>query len=199
MSAKLRVGVLISGRGSNLKALLEAEAAPECGYQIALVISNKADAGGLAHAEAAGVPTAIIDHRDHASRAVFDAALDQCLKHNGIALIALAGFMRILTDDFVNAWRGRMVNIHPSLLPLFRGLHPQRQALAAGASVSGCTVHWVTPGVDEGPIIAQAEVPVVPGDSEDALAARILVEEHRLYPRALNQIARGTAAFPRDA
>lgn len=197
MSAgRLRVAALISGRGSNLKALLDAAADPACPFEIVHVFSNRPDAGGLAHAAAAGVPATVIDHKRFASREAFDMALDDALAAVRPDVVAFAGFMRILTNAFVERWRGKAVNIHPSLLPLFKGLYPQRQALAAGVAVSGCTVHWVTPGVDEGPVIARAEVPVLPGDTEDALAARILVEEHRLYPRALAMIASGAAKFP---
>jgi len=195
-AGRLRVAALISGRGSNLKALLDAAADPACPFEIVHVFSNRPDAGGLAHAAAAGVPATVIDHKLFASREAFDMALDDALAAVRPDVVAFAGFMRILTNAFVERWRGKAVNIHPSLLPLFKGLYPQRQALAAGVAVSGCTVHWVTPGVDEGPVIARAEVPVLPGDTEDALAARILVEEHRLYPRALAMIASGAAKFP---
>ncbi len=196
MSAKLKVAVVISGGGSNLKALIDAAAAPDSAFAVIHVVSNRPDAGGLAHAEAAGIATTVIDHKAYASREAFDAALDDALQAVAPDIVALAGFMRILTAPFLGRWQGRMTNIHPSLLPLYKGLHPHRQALEAGATVHGCTVHWVTPGVDEGPIIAQAEVPILPGDTEQALQARTLTEEHKLYARALTMIARGEAAYP---
>lgn len=196
MSERLKVAVVISGGGSNLKALIEAAAQPDCAFQIIHVFCNRPDAGGLAHAAAARIPATVIDHKNFPSREAFDAALDEGLRASGADVVALAGFMRILTTPFIEGWRGRMTNIHPSLLPLYKGLHPHRQALAAGATSHGCTVHWVTPGVDEGPIIVQAEVPVLPGDTEEALQARTLAEEHKLYARALTMIARGEAVFP---
>lgn len=196
--SRLRVASLISGRGSNLKALLDAAADAACAFQVVAVISNRADAGGLDHARAAGVPATVIDHKGFPSREAFDAALDDALSAAQPDVVAFAGFMRILTNAFVERWRGKAVNIHPSLLPDFKGLKPQQQALDAGVAESGCTVHWVTPGVDEGPIIAQRRVPVLAGDSADALAARILVEEHKLYPEALTLIAKGKAVFPAE-
>lgn len=180
-----RVAILISGRGSNMLALIEAARAPDYPGEIALVLSNRADADGLRHARKAGVETGLINHKAYADRAAFDAALDHTLRAAKIEFICLAGFMRILSDGFVREWEGRIVNIHPSLLPAFRGLKPQAQALAAGVKVSGCTVHYVVPELDAGETIAQAEVPVLPGDTEETLSARILVEEHRLYPRAV--------------
>jgi phosphoribosylglycinamide formyltransferase-1 len=196
VSAKLKVAVIISGGGSNLKALIAAAAEPGTAFQLVHVLCNRPDAGGLAHAKAAGIPATVIDHKTFASRDSFDAALNDALQAIAPDIVALAGFMRILTTPFIEAWQGRMTNIHPSLLPLYKGLHPHRQALEAGATVHGCTVHWVTPGVDEGPIIAQAEVPILPGDTEEALQARTLVEEHKLYARALTMIAEGKAAYP---
>jgi phosphoribosylglycinamide formyltransferase-1 len=189
--AKLKVGVLISGRGSNLQALIDAAARPGYPADIALVISNKADAGGLARAEAAGIPTEIIPHRQFADRLAFDSALDAALGKAGVGLVCLAGFMRILTPWFAERWRDRLVNIHPSLLPAFKGLDPHAQALAAGVRFSGCTVHFVTPEMDSGPIIVQAAVPVLDADDERALAARILEAEHRCYPLAVRLIAEG--------
>ncbi|HXP04161.1 MAG TPA: phosphoribosylglycinamide formyltransferase [Stellaceae bacterium] len=183
---RLKVGVLISGRGSNLQALVDAAADPAYPAEIALVISNRADAAGLARAAAAGIPHHVIAESD---RAAFAAAADRELRAAQIGLVALAGFMRLLDTNFVVAWRDRMVNIHPSLLPAFPGLHPQRQALAAGVKFSGCTVHFVRAEVDSGPIIAQAVVPVEDGDDEDRLAARILAAEHRLYPLAVRLFA----------
>jgi phosphoribosylglycinamide formyltransferase 1 len=185
---RLKVGVLISGRGSNLQALIDAAANPAYPAEIAIVISNRADAAGLARAAAAGIPGRVIAESD---RAAFAAAADQDLHKAKIGLVALAGFMRLLDTGFVAAWRDRMVNIHPSLLPAFPGLHPQRQALAAGVKFSGCTVHFVRAEVDSGPIIAQAVVPVEDGDNEDQLAARILTAEHRLYPLAVRLFAEG--------
>jgi phosphoribosylglycinamide formyltransferase-1 len=186
--ARLRVGVLISGRGSNLQALLDAAADPAYPAEIVVVISNRADAAGLGRAAKAGIARRAIEH---SSRAAFAAAADAVLRQSGTELVALAGFMRILDDGFVAAWRDRLVNIHPSLLPAFRGLHPQRQALAAGVRFSGCTVHFVRPEVDTGPIIAQAAVPVRPDDDEASLADRILAAEHRLYPLAVRLFAEG--------
>jgi len=186
---KMRVGVLISGRGSNLLALIDACSAPDFPAEIALVISNSAGAGGLAHAEKAGIPTAVIAHKDFPSREAFDEAMDEELRASGIEFICLAGFMRLLSAKFVARWQGRIVNIHPSLLPAFKGLHVHEQALAAGVSVSGCTVHYVVPELDAGPIILQAEVPVEPNDTPASLAARVLEQEHRIYPEALKLAA----------
>ena len=186
--ARLRIGVLISGRGSNLQALIERASDPEYPAEIVTVISNRAEAQGLARAAAAGIPRLVIAEPD---RAGFAQAADRALRAARVDLIALAGFMRILDTGFVEAWADRMVNIHPSLLPAFPGLHPQRQALAAGVKFSGCTVHFVRPAIDTGPIIAQAAVPVEDGDDEDRLAARILAAEHRLYPLAIRLYAEG--------
>jgi phosphoribosylglycinamide formyltransferase 1 len=186
--ARLRVGVLISGRGSNLQALIDAMADPAYPAEVALVISNRSGAAGLQRAEAAGIPREVIAEAD---RAAFATAADRALRKHQIELVALAGFMRLLDTGFVETWRDRMINIHPSLLPAFPGLHPQRQALAAGARFSGCTVHFVRPEVDSGPIIAQAVVPVHDDDDEERLAARILAQEHRLYPMAVRLYAEG--------
>jgi phosphoribosylglycinamide formyltransferase-1 len=185
--ARLKVGALISGRGSNLQALVDAAAA-DSAYpaEIVLVISNQAEAQGLQRAADAGIAQQIIAERD---RAAFAAAADRALRQHGVELIALAGFMRLLDTGFVAAWRDRMINIHPSLLPAFPGLHPQRQALMAGARFSGCTVHFVRAEVDSGPIIGQAVVPVHDNDDEESLAARILAAEHRLYPLAVRLYA----------
>jgi phosphoribosylglycinamide formyltransferase-1 len=185
---RLKVGVLISGRGSNLQALIDAAAAPAYPAEIAIVISNRADAAGLARAKAAGISHRVIPESD---RAVFAVAANNELRAANVGLVALAGFMRLLDPSFVAAWQDRMVNIHPSLLPAFPGLHPQRQALTAGVKFSGCTVHLVRAEVDSGPIIAQAVVPVEDGDDEDRLAARILTVEHRLYPLAVRLYAEG--------
>lgn len=177
---------MISGRGSNLQALIEAAADPGYPAEIVLVISNRTEAQGLQRATEAGIAHQVIAEPD---RTLFAAAADQALRQHGIELVALAGFMRLLDAGFVDAWRDRMINIHPSLLPAFPGLHPQRQALAAGARFSGCTVHFVRPEMDTGPIIAQAIVPVHDEDNEERLAARILAAEHRLYPLAVRLFA----------
>lgn len=188
---RVKVGVLISGRGSNMEALVAAARAPDYPAEIALVLSNRPEAGGLATAQAAGVPALAIDHRPFGKdREAHERALDAALRRSGVELVALAGYMRILTPWFVQAWAGRMLNIHPSLLPHFPGTDTHARALAAGHDRHGCTVHWVTEDLDAGPSIAQAEVPVRPGDTEETLAARVLVEEHRLYPRALAEAAR---------
>jgi phosphoribosylglycinamide formyltransferase 1 len=189
--AKLKLGVLISGRGSNLQALIDATADPAFPAEIALVISNRADAGGLARAEAAGIATKVIPHKEFANRQAFDAALDVALRQAGVGLVCLAGFMRLLTAGFSQGWHDRLINIHPSLLPSFKGLDSHAQALAAGVRFSGCTVHFVRPEMDAGPIILQAAVPVHDGDDEDALAARILEAEHKCYPLAVRLIAEG--------
>jgi phosphoribosylglycinamide formyltransferase-1 len=183
---RLKVGVLISGRGSNLQALIDAASDPASPAEIAVVISNRGDAPGLAHAAAAGIPHHAIEEAD---RATFAAAADRALHDCKVGLVALAGFMRLLDTGFVETWADRLINIHPSLLPAFPGLHPQRQALAAGVRFSGCTVHFVRAEVDTGPIIAQAVVPVLDGDDEDRLADRILAAEHRLYPLAVRLYA----------
>jgi phosphoribosylglycinamide formyltransferase-1 len=190
--ARLRVGVLISGRGSNLQALIDASADPAYPAEIVAVISNRAGAPGLQRAAASGIPHHVIADPD---RAAFAAAADRVLREAKVGLVALAGFMRLLDAGFVEAWADRMINIHPSLLPSFPGLHPQRQALAAGVKFSGCTVHFVHVTVDTGPIIAQAVVPVTDGDDEDRLAARILAAEHRLYPLAVRLFAEGRLAI----
>jgi len=183
--------ILISGRGSNMSALLEAVASGELPVRIAAVISNRADAAGLAIAAAAGVPTRVLEHRGFASRADFDAALAARIDEFAPELVVLAGFMRILGDDFVNHYAGRLFNIHPSLLPAFPGLDTHQRALAEGVRVHGCTVHFVTPALDHGPIIVQAAVPVVDGDDERSLAARVLAAEHRVYPLAVRWWAEG--------
>lgn len=189
--SRARTAVLISGRGSNLKALIDACAASEFPAEIVLVISNITDASGLDHARAANIPTKVISHKDYKSREEFDAAMDTALHEAKIEIVCLAGFMRILSDWFARRWEGRLLNIHPSLLPSFKGLNVHQQALDAGVKIAGCTVHFVVPELDSGPIIAQASVPVLPGDDSDALAARIIVEEHRLYPEALALVASG--------
>lgn len=189
MSARVRVAILISGRGSNMAALIEAARAPDYPAEIALVLSNKSDAGGLAIAKAAGIATSAVDPKIYAGRDEFEASIDAMLAIHRIELICLAGYMRILGAPFVNRWRGRMINIHPSLLPAYKGLHTHERALADGVAEHGCTVHFVTPELDAGPVIAQATVPVLPGDDADSLAARVLVEEHKIYPAALARVA----------
>lgn len=175
----MSVVVLISGRGSNLQAILDA------GIPVSAVISNRPDAGGLAIAERRGVATAVVEHRRFATREAFDAALAEEIDRHSPRLVALAGFMRVLTPGFVARYAGRLVNIHPSLLPAFPGLDTHARALAAGAKRHGCSVHFVTAQLDHGPIIAQASVPVLPGDTAQTLAARVLAQEHLIYPRAL--------------
>ncbi|MGN6123739.1 MAG: phosphoribosylglycinamide formyltransferase [Sphingomonas oligoaromativorans] len=189
MADRKRVAVLISGRGSNFKALLDAQAAADCPYEIALVVSNVEDAAGLDIARAAGVATFAKSHKG-LKRAEFDAIVDAELRAHDIEAVALAGYMRLLSPGFVEGWAGRMVNIHPSLLPLYKGLDTHARAIEAGDAKHGCSVHLVTAGLDEGPVLAQAEVPILPGDTPDTLAARVLVEEHRLYPLALAELVR---------
>lgn len=181
---KARVGVLISGRGSNMAALIAASKADGCPYEVALVVSNVPDAGGLQIAADNGIPQFSVSHKGM-KRAEFDALVDGALRDAGIEYVALAGYMRLLSPEFVERWRGRMVNIHPSLLPLYKGLDTHQRAIDAGDTHAGCTVHLVTEELDGGPILAQAQVPILPGDTADTLAARILIEEHKLYPRAL--------------
>jgi len=188
---KLKLGVLISGRGSNLQALINACREPAFPAEIVLVISNRADAGGLARAEAVGIATKVIPHAQFPDREAFDMALDESLRGAEVGLVCLAGFMRLLSAGFAERWRDRLINIHPSLLPAFKGLDAHAQALAAGVRLSGCTVHYVTPAMDAGPIIVQAAVPVTPDDDEASLAARILDAEHVCYPLAVRLIAEG--------
>ena len=190
---KRRVAILISGRGSNMMALVEAARNRDYPAEIVSVISSRPEAPGLAWARSQGLASRAFDHKAYASREAFDAAIDDALTEAGADLVALAGFMRIQSPDFVRRWLGRQLNIHPSLLPLFKGLHPQRQALRAGVRISGCSVHFVTEEMDAGPIVAQAAVAVHEGDTEEALAERILVAEHRLYPCALGLVASGRA------
>ncbi|MBM3487907.1 MAG: phosphoribosylglycinamide formyltransferase [Alphaproteobacteria bacterium] len=188
---RLSLAVLISGRGSNLRALIDAAAAPDYPAEIGLVISNVAGAGGLEHAARARIPTRVIGHRDFPDRSAFDAALDAAIGAAGVDLVCLAGFMRILSPGFVARWHDRLVNIHPSLLPAYRGLDTHARALADGVRIAGCTVHFVRADVDTGPIIVQAAVPVLPDDDADRLAARVLAAEHRAYPLAVRLIAEG--------
>jgi len=192
---KRRVAILISGRGSNMRTLVEAARAPDYPAEIVGVLSNKADAEGLAFARGAGIPTAVRSLRDYPDKDAADAAIEAVLRGWGAELVCLAGFMRILSPGFAARWSGRILNIHPSLLPLHKGLHTHEQALADGVAEHGCTVHFVTPGMDEGPPILQARVPVLAGDTAEALAARVLAEEHRIYPLALAMVARGEVAL----
>lgn len=196
---RVRTAVLISGRGSNMAALLAAAADAAYPAEIVLVLSNRADAAGLVHAAARGVPTAIVDSRPFGrDREGFERAMEAEFARHGVELLALAGFMRVLTEGFCERWRDRLVNIHPSLLPAFKGLDTHARALAAGVRLHGCTVHLVRAGVDEGPILAQAAVPVLPGDTEASLGARVLDQEHRLYPAALGWLAAGLVRIEGD-
>ena len=188
---KKRVGVLISGRGSNLGALIESCRASAYPAKIVLVISNVPAAQGLLRAEAGLIPSRVINHKEYASREELDLALDAALNEAEVELLCNAGFMRLHTEGFVRRWWNRHLNIHPSLLPAFKGLHAHQRVLEAGAKITGCSVHFVRPGMDEGPIVAQAAVPVLPGDTPDELAARVLEAEHRLYPLALSLVAAG--------
>jgi phosphoribosylglycinamide formyltransferase-1 len=191
---KKRVAVLISGRGSNMSALIEAATAPDYPAEIVLVVSNRPDASGLGRARQAGIETAVVDHRPFGeNREDFERAIDAHLTAHRVDLICLAGFMRLFTPWLVTRWRGRMLNIHPALLPQFKGLHTHRRALDAGVTRHGATVHFVGPEMDEGPIIAQDSVAVLEGDTEESLAARVLEVEHRLYPKALRLVAEGRA------
>ncbi len=187
---KVRVGVLVSGRGSNMMALVEAARPPGYPAEIVCVVSNRADAAGLDFASANGIESKVIDHKAFASREAFERALDSYLRSKRVDIIACAGFMRILTARFISGWEGRMLNIHPSLLPAYKGLNTHERALADGAKTHGCSVHHVTAGLDAGPVILQAEVPVLTSDTPDTLSARVLKEEHRIYPQALALIAR---------
>ncbi|HRJ13032.1 MAG TPA: phosphoribosylglycinamide formyltransferase [Alphaproteobacteria bacterium] len=189
--AKLKIGVLISGRGSNLQALIDACAQANFPAEIVLVISNKADAGGLERAKAAKIKTKVINHKDYDTRENFDYAMHKELEKAKVQLVCLAGFMRLLSPWFAKEWRDRMMNIHPSLLPKHKGLDTHRAALAAGDHTHGCTVHFVRAELDAGPIILQAEVPVLPDDTEETLSARVLEQEHKIYPEAVHLYAEG--------
>jgi phosphoribosylglycinamide formyltransferase-1 len=190
-SASLALGVLASGRGSNLQAIIDATREPGFPARVALVAGDRELASALERARAAGVPALFLDPKAFSDRAAYDAALATALEAHGVGLVCLAGFMRILSPAFIRCFAGRILNVHPSLLPAFPGLHPQRQALAHGVRVAGATVPFVDEGVDTGPIVLQASVPVLAGDTEESLAARILVEEHRLYPAAIRLFAEG--------
>ena len=191
--SKKRVGILISGRGSNMMSLVEAARQPDYPAEIVPVMSNRPDAPGLAWAAGQGIPATAIDHKLFSRREDFDNALHTALTAAGVDLVCCAGFMRLMTPGFVRQWHGRMLNIHPSLLPAFKGLNAHEQALAAGVKIAGCTVHFVVPEMDSGPIIAQAAVPVADGDTPESLSARILSAEHKLYPHALALIASSAA------
>jgi phosphoribosylglycinamide formyltransferase 1 len=190
---KTRVAILISGRGSNMMALVEAAKAADYPATIAAIISNRPEAGGLEYAQVNDIATEVVDHKAFASREDFDRALHERLKSHDIELICLAGFMRLLTPWFVDQWAGKILNIHPSLLPLFKGLHPHKQALEAGVRIHGCSIHIVTPEMDAGPIVAQAAVPVLHNDTDITLGERVLKVEHELYPHALALMASGKA------
>ena len=186
---KARTAVLISGRGSNMMALVEAARDPGFPAEIVCVVSNKLDAKGLNFAAANGIPTKVIDHKAYPTREAFETALDDHLRSMKIEIIALAGFMRVLTAGFIAGWEGRIINIHPSLLPAYKGLHTHERVLADGAKTHGCSVHLVTAALDDGPVLLQKAVPVLPDDTPDSLAARVLIEEHKIYPKALAMLA----------
>ena len=194
MSRK-RVGVLISGRGSNMSALIEASKAPDYPAEIVGVLSNRAAAPGLETAAQQGIATASLAQSKFFSREMFEDTMTQVLESWEVDFVCLAGFMRILGEDFVNRWQGRMINIHPSLLPAYRGLDTHNRVLSDGGTEHGCTVHFVTPGLDEGPAILQARIPLLPGDTAETLTARVLIEEHRIYPEALRMLASGEVSF----
>jgi phosphoribosylglycinamide formyltransferase-1 len=191
--AKTKIAVLISGRGSNMQALLEAARNEDYPAEIVLVASNNPDAPGLAIAREAGIETEVVNHRDYEDREAFEEALDQTIRLYGARIVCLAGFMRILTPWFTERWRDLLINIHPSLLPAFKGLHTHERALEAGVRIHGCTVHYVRPEMDDGPIIGQAAVPVLPGDTPDTLSARVLEAEHQLYPQCVALACSGKA------
>lgn len=195
---KRKVGVLISGGGSNLQALIDACDKADFPAEIAVVISSKADAYGLNRARNSGIPAHIIEPKDYPTRDAFDDAMQQMLERHLVEFVCLAGFMRLLTPRFVNRWEGKMLNIHPSLLPAFKGAHAHKDVLEAGVNVSGCTVHFVTPDMDSGPIVAQAEVPVLPDDTLESLAGRVLEQEHRIYPQALGWLVEGKLSVKGD-
>lgn len=185
---KRKVGILISGRGSNMMALVEAARDPACPYEIALVASDKPDAPGLTFARDNAIPTFALSPKG-IGKPAYEAEIDRALRSAGVEIIALAGYMRLLSDDFVSRWRGRIVNIHPSLLPKYKGLDTHARAIDAGDAEAGCSVHVVTEELDAGEVLGQARVPIVPGDTPESLAARVLVEEHRLYPKTLAEFA----------
>lgn len=192
---QLKIAILISGRGSNMLSLLALRQKADFPAEISLVLSNRQDAKGLIGASEAGIQTATVDHKEFPDRETFDRAMSALLEKHHIDLVVLAGFMRILSPWFVERWQGRLINIHPSLLPLFRGVDTHRRALEEGVRIHGCTVHYVVPELDAGPIIAQAAVPVLPDDTEDSLSARVLTQEHLLYPQALRMICDGAVSL----
>ncbi len=189
MTDRKRVAVLISGRGTNMTALIRAAATPHYPAEVVLVISSRADAAGLVRASGAGIATAVVSARDIRDRSAFEAEIERHLQAAHAEIVCLAGFMRLLSEEFVDRWRDRLINIHPSILPAFQGLNTHDRALEAGVKLHGCTVHFVRAAMDDGPIIAQAAVPVLAGDTPEALAARVLGAEHQLYPRALALVA----------
>lgn len=188
---RARVGILISGRGSNMEALVRAARDPAYPAEIVVVISNRPEARGIAVARELGIATVVVDHKSYATRDAFEAGLDRELARHQVAFVACAGFMRVLTEGFITRWKGRILNIHPSLLPAYRGLDTHLRALSDGVKIHGCTVHFLGVDVDDGPIIAQAAVPVLPGDTPASLADRVLKAEHRLYPAALARVVTG--------
>ncbi|HYD32322.1 MAG TPA: phosphoribosylglycinamide formyltransferase [Azospirillaceae bacterium] len=196
--ARLKLGVLISGRGSNLQALIDASADPGFPAEVALVLSNQPDAFGLQRARAAGIPTQVINHRAFNAKTGFEATLDAALRGAGVEVVCLAGFMRILTPFFVERWHNRLINVHPSLLPSFKGLDTHQRAIESGVRITGCTVHFVRPAMDDGPIIIQAAVPVLPTDDPHALGERVLAAEHQIYPLAVRMIAEGRVTVQDD-
>jgi phosphoribosylglycinamide formyltransferase-1 len=198
-SGRVRCGVLISGGGSNMAALIAAARDPAYPVEIVCVVSNIASAGGLAKAQAAGIATVVVDHKAYEGREAFERAVVGELERHGVELVALAGFMRLLTPWFIERWHDRLINIHPALLPSYKGLHTHARALADGVKIAGCTVHYVRAEMDVGPIIVQAAVPVLDGDTPDTLAARVLTQEHRIYPLALARVASGAARVVTDA
>ena len=188
---RLRTAILISGRGSNMDALIAAARAPDYPAEIALILSNRPDAPGLARAKTMGIATAAIDHKIYAGREEFERSMQMMLETHRIEFLCFAGFMRMLTPWFVSRWSGRMLNVHPALLPAYRGLHTHERALADGVKIHGCTVHFVVPQMDEGPIVAQAALRVLDADTPESLGARVLEQEHRIYPLALRLVASG--------
>jgi phosphoribosylglycinamide formyltransferase 1 len=188
---RMRTAILISGRGSNMRALIESARDPAYPAEIVLILSNHPEAAGLAFAKESNIPCTVVDHKSYASREEFERELQTVLEQHRVELICLAGFMRLLSPWFVSQWEGRMLNIHPALLPAYRGLHTHERALADGVKIHGCTAHFVSAAVDEGPIIAQAAVPVLDSDTPETLAARVLAQEHKLYPAALARVAEG--------
>lgn len=195
---KTPIAILISGRGTNMQALIDAAAQPDFPAEIVLVGSNNPDAGGIERANIADIPTAVVDHRGYETREAFEETLDNLIRASGAKYVFLAGFMRILTPFFVDKWRDRLVNIHPSLLPSFKGVHTHERAIDAGVKLHGCTVHYVRPEMDDGPIIGQAAVPVLQSDTPDSLAERVLEAEHQLYPACVRLVCDGKARVSGD-